>query len=134
MGFRETIMEFEGKIDRFFNARDIVIFGASSGGKEALEILKFLNRSPSYFTDNDRKKWGTEIEGVKVIPPEELKALNPDIIIIGSTVYEDEMVEQIESYGLGDRIVVMDFLELLMVGKVLTKIFEKFKKYCPDDE
>lgn len=134
MGFREAVMEFEGKIDRFLNAQNIVIFGASSGGKEALEMLRFLNKRPSFFTDNDQKKWGTEVDGVKVIPPEELKKLNPDAIVIGSTVYEDEMIEQVEGYGLGDKVVVMDFLELLMVGKVLTKIFEKFKKHIPDNE
>jgi len=133
MGFRETMLEFEGKIDRFFNAKDIVIFGASSGGREALEILKLLNRRPSFFTDNDQRKWGTEIEGIKVIPPDELRSLNPDVIIIGSTVYEDEMIAQLEGYGLGDRVVVMDFLELLMVGRVLSKIFEKFRRYFPDE-
>lgn len=127
-GIVESLKELEEKVDRFINAKTIVIFGASSGGRKALEILRLLNRRPSFFTDNDQKKWGTEIDGVRVIPPEELKRIDPDAIVIGSTVYEDEMVEQVSRYGLCDRIVLLGFLELLVIGKFLFELFEKLRK------
>ncbi|MCS7233025.1 MAG: hypothetical protein N3C62_00685 [Synergistetes bacterium] len=134
MGFKEAVLDLERKIDRFFKSNNVIIFGASSGGRQVMEILKFLNKRPTFFVDNDQNKWGMEIDGIKVMSPEELKRLNPDIIVIGSTIYESEMIEQVERYGLGDKVVVRDFLEILVVIKALVRIFRSFEKHAFESE
>lgn len=134
MGFKEMVAELEDKIEHFFKAKSVVVFGAGSGGREILKMLEFLNKRPSFFVDNDSKKWGMDIEGIRVIPVEELKKLDPGVIVIGSTIYEDEMIEQVESYGLGDRVVVRDFLEVLMVIKAFVGIIRNFEKYAFNSE
>jgi len=125
--FMESLRDFERKVDHLLKAQRIVIFGASSGGLQALEMLNNLNKSPSFFTDNDQGKWEKYVNGIRVVPPTELKVIDPDVIIIGSKVYEDEMMEQLSSYGLRDRAYSLDFLELLLMGKFLSRLFEKLR-------
>ena len=49
-----------------------VLFGAHEVGVRALIHLQSENVEVAYFCDTDSKKWGISIEGIDIIPPDEL--------------------------------------------------------------
>jgi len=52
-------------------SKSIVLFGCGNLGREALACLTRDNIAPLAFTDNNPSLWGTTINGVSVISPEE---------------------------------------------------------------
>lgn len=79
-------------------SRGIYIWGAGSGGFNTFIHLKKLEIIPRGFIDNNPNKWGTAIEGVSVISPNDIpKILNPFVII--SSIYANEIREQLEAIG-----------------------------------
>ncbi len=50
--------------------RKIVLFGAGSLGKRSLACLRSIGVEPLAISDNNPQLWGTEIEGIAVLPPE----------------------------------------------------------------
>lgn len=68
--------------------RKVVIWGTGIIGKKHLAILTENQISVSLFCDNNETKWGSEIEGISVISPQELKIIQEQddavIVIIGT--------------------------------------------------
>jgi FkbM family methyltransferase len=54
--------------------KQIVLFGAGGLGQRTLRKLRAGNVEPVAFSDNDRSRWGTEIEGVPVLSPDDAAA------------------------------------------------------------
>lgn len=50
----------------------VAIWGAGSGGRHAVELLRFSGIKTSLFIDSDEKKWGQEILGCPIYSPNEL--------------------------------------------------------------
>lgn len=126
----EYMMEWEAlkrQISAFLEGKRGVIFGASAGGKRVLGTIKSIKRGIKIvaFFDNDERKWGTLIEGIKVFPPSELLAINPDFIIVAS-MWEDEIRDQLESMGYVDNVISADTVELLVWGSELFKLLYNF--------
>ena len=61
----------------------LVLFGTGDDCIKCLDILKMQGIVPDFFTDNNPSKWGTLLEGKKIIAPQEL--LNMDCQIMIST-------------------------------------------------
>ena len=74
---------------------DIIIWGT---GIEGQRQYFYLNLNGSYnilaFTDNDEKKWGGELFGIKVIRPDEVRKY-PNIAICIASIYYEEILTQI---------------------------------------
>jgi len=89
-----------------------VLFGASSFGKKALQFLKSNNIKTDYFCDNDRSKWGSSIEGIKILAPFELEVLkiNMNVKVIITSTYEKEIRQQLEEMGFEHICNYYDFL------------------------
>lgn len=72
------------------NGLRLVFFGASFICAHYLAELK-LKSDPEVeilcLSDNDDKKWGTSLEGIEVVPPERLKELDFDLLVITSENY-----------------------------------------------
>lgn len=68
----------------------IAFFGAGFPGKHYIDELQIKN-NPDFeiicISDNDRRKWGTQWAGITVIPPEEVKKQELDLIVISSENY-----------------------------------------------
>ena len=77
--------------------QECILFGAAQSGLRAMEILSDQYKIVA-FADNDSKKWGTEINGIFVIPYSELKK-NKDILIIVSSVYYRSISRQLAKDG-----------------------------------
>lgn len=66
----------------------IIIFGAGQQGKNILNMYTNEDRDNIVFYDNDRRKWGMEIEGIRVITLERLLELANDVnakLVLGGT-------------------------------------------------
>lgn len=81
--------------------KQVVIFGAGKTGQILGSILNGFSIQDYYFVDNDSSKWETMLCGKCVRKPDGL--LNEDkgllTVLVGS-VYYDEIVNQLEKYGL----------------------------------
>ncbi|MGB8454202.1 MAG: glycosyltransferase family 4 protein [Anaerocolumna sp.] len=86
-------------------SEQIVIFGASGGGERVARTLLSLNIDFSFLVDNDKKKWGQELEGKLICSPEQLLSDGCNYRIIIASEYQKEIEAQLEEMGLVDRIV-----------------------------
>ena len=72
---------------------DIIIWGTGIAGQ-----YSYLNLDESFnilaFTDNDERKWGTELSGIKVISPDEVRNY-PNIAICIASIHYEEILAQI---------------------------------------
>jgi len=76
---------------------EVVLFGASEGGKEIYQKLSRDHVNVSCFCDNDSTKWGKFFLGEKIISPSELSI--DDFILISSS-FQDEIYCQLRELGL----------------------------------
>lgn len=78
------------------HGRKLVFFGASVRG------FICMNNYPGKvyaFSDNDKNKWGTDLNGIKVCSPEELLKEADDVVIVITSVYFDEISCQLKGLG-----------------------------------
>jgi FkbM family methyltransferase len=69
-----SVMERErSTLDRLLaeTHRKVVLFGAGGLGRQTLFCLRSIGLEPLAFTDNNRGLWGTQVEGVPVLAPED---------------------------------------------------------------
>lgn len=95
-------------------------------GKVAIGRLKiFLSQGikVDYLTDYDEKKWGAEIEGIKVISPYEIRA-NDMNIIIGSSYYKKIINLRIAELGFPEDQIFYDNLAEDMDGSLFGRVDE----------
>lgn len=82
------------------NVPGIVIFGGGVNGRQTYRLLKQskYKNTPILFCDNDYRKWGDEIFGIKIISPYELEHTYGEwTCIIGSNKYRQVIYEQLLS-------------------------------------
>lgn len=87
-----------------------IIFGASTRGKYAAIKLKDEYEVVG-FADNDIKKWGKIIMGIKVIKPSELINFNYKIII--ASEYYDEIAVQLSNMNINNYEKFMSSIEFV---------------------
>lgn len=77
--------------------KEIIIFGTGIWGKEFYEVLRNCNIPVKLFVDNDKKKWGTKIDGVWIDSPEILKKFD-GYVIIAVKNFQKQISEQLIGY------------------------------------
>lgn len=82
--------------------KELVIFGSGRGGTLTGRMLRSMGYSIRGYVDNDPKKWGTELEGKQINPPESILEHNIPVVI--ASMWENEIKEQLNGMGAGDRI------------------------------
>ena len=82
------------------NHKSICIFGSGVFGQSVLKLLREYGIYPSYFVDNDNKKWGSNIEGLRVIGSDSLDETS--FIIIASYASAD-IRQQLLHQGLKEQ-------------------------------
>ncbi len=65
-------------------AEKICVFCAGAYGKHMCFILSDLGIPVDYFSDNNPDLWGCQVEGIPCVPPDELKKISRDTLIIVS--------------------------------------------------
>lgn len=79
--------------------QDYSIFGCGKIGEECFNLFQALGLNIKNFYDNSIQRQGKFFHGVKTIKPIPSN-LNDSIIIIASTAYQKEIVEDLEKMGL----------------------------------
>ncbi len=71
----------------------IIIYGAGMTGKSILKDLLEKGKSADeiIFADSDSKLWNTRYGGVEVIPPERIKSIGYEKIIIGAAMGKEDI-------------------------------------------
>lgn len=79
--------------------RNRVLFGAGNMCRNYMQYYGGV--FPPLFTcDNDKRLWGTRLEGLMVKDPEELRGLPKDCAIFICNIYYEEIAEQLRGMGL----------------------------------
>ena len=104
-----------------------VIFGAGSTGIKVFERVKYRN-IVLYFTDNNRKRWGEEIQGVPIKPTSELYKRDFDIIYIATTTGLNIVYDQlIKDFNVPRNKIIRNEVELPFLARL--QFLESFAKY-----
>lgn len=84
-----------------------VIFGAGENGRVLLSETPIRKLFPDLaFSDNNTSLHGRTVDGLRVLKPQELPALDPALVITASIDYQEDMARQLESLGIScERIV-----------------------------
>ena len=77
----------------------VVFFGIGSAYQKILADIEDFNIIPLALIDNDPKKYGTEVNGIKIISPESLGQLAYDLIVL-ATPYYNEMEKQLQRFEI----------------------------------
>jgi FkbM family methyltransferase len=96
--------------DKQTRTRTRVLFGSGTMAGAIARDLRAIGASYA-FTDNDQRKWGTEKEGVPVLPPQEALKLFPRALWMASFIKQDraEVEAQMKAMGV-ETIDVWDYL------------------------
>lgn len=86
--------------------KKVIVFGGSSAYKDFVQpVLKYYDIKPEYIIDNDKKKIGTSIEGVNILPVETILTENKEeILIIIASMFGKEIKEQLEQLGFEENV------------------------------
>jgi FkbM family methyltransferase len=87
----------------------LVLFGAGTFGRQALERLRACGVEPLAFSDNDSRRWGTQVDGALVLSPAEAVARFGDSALFLVTIWNNKhrFVEtQRQLQGLGCRVIL----------------------------
>lgn len=80
-----------------------VIFGCGALGKKVYDILLQSGRTVKGFVDNNSELWGTEYDGIKIYPPEDLNScLNDFSVIVCNVYYSEEICSQLRRLGINE--------------------------------
>jgi FkbM family methyltransferase len=101
-GIDAALIREAGKFEEFAGplSKTLVLFGAGSLGKTALAGLRRAGVEPRAFADNNPRVWGKEIDGLKVLPPEEASSRYRDSACFVVTIFNGSAVRR-QLTGLG---------------------------------
>ena len=84
-----------------YQQKEIIIFGASKGGSNILNLLQYFGIQIAAFCDNNSSKWGATFYGYPIISPSEMERQynkRQVLVQIGST-FEKEIYQQVMNLG-----------------------------------
>jgi glycosyltransferase involved in cell wall biosynthesis len=87
------------------NGREIAVFGTGAMGRRVCRQLFEMNVPVAYFVDNDPKKWGHDLEGLKIVSLSDAK----NAFFVISSNWHQEISEQLQQSGrakLTDYVIV----------------------------
>ena len=77
----------------------MIFFGAGYVGRQMLSIWEQFNIIPDFFADNEKKRWGAEYCGIRILSIEELKKIEDAHILITCKDY-DNILRQLQHDGI----------------------------------
>lgn len=78
---------------------DVVLYGAAEKGRQLLKRCLELGFKVVCFCDDDEKKWGMTLDGIKVVAPAELKDKYLNLPIFISSKWSDGISEKLRKEG-----------------------------------
>lgn len=93
--------KIDDKLD-IFKSKKVILFGGGIDGIMTFKLLQYFNIEVFAFCDNNKSLQNSKIQYINVISPYELSTMNKKniLVIICSTLYENEIAKQLELYGI----------------------------------
>jgi FkbM family methyltransferase len=96
----------EDALDNLLRTRSnrVVLFGCGNFGRQAAKALRGIGICPLAFSDNNQARWGSQIDGLDVLPPiraVELYGKNATILVTiwNALHWYNETLHQLQGYG-----------------------------------
>lgn len=94
------------------NCKYICIFGTGDWFTYAIQSYEpFISRGVDFLCDNDSAKWGTMINGVKCISPDELVSYKEEVFVFVAIKNPQPIFEQLRSIGIVHMNIVNPWLQ-----------------------
>lgn len=77
------------------NISEVIVYGAGQIGTALIQVLQLLNINIKYVVDKKEHLWGTFIDDVEIISIDKAMIGKPQVFIIASTYYLDEIKDTI---------------------------------------
>lgn len=84
--------------------RRVVFYGAAETGEIAVAVGHEIGFDVAGIVDSDPRKHGRSINGLLVEPPEVISALHPEVVVISSFGYQNQIRQRVGS--ISDRVEV----------------------------
>ena len=84
-----------------------VFWGTGKIGRMVLEFWKRLDMGPDFFCDNEKKRWGMEIDGVKILAPAEVYDLKGKVTVFITCGQYPEIKKQLLEHGMPEEDIVI---------------------------
>lgn len=99
----ETQAVLEGKLKErlglIFRKENYALFGCGKMAEWWIVFFRQMGKKVLYFYDNNAQLWGELHDGVKVLPPGEIKKEECEIVITSGR-YESDIAQQLDEMGL----------------------------------
>ena len=95
----------------------LVIMGAGQFGRAAAALINRESFSVLAAADRDSRLWGSSMDRIPVMSPQEAMALNPDTLLISVSGRDraEAMKSQAESLGFHGKIIFLDEMRRSLV-------------------
>jgi hypothetical protein len=90
----------KGSSHDFNRVRRVAIFGAGAAGLLARALADRCGWEVSRWVDNDRARWGEQIDGAAIGNPAELRRQDFDVVLVASGPGKWQIFDQLEEMGL----------------------------------
>ena len=82
----------------------VVIFGCGKRGRAVLDLFGFVPQDVYCLTDNNTAFWHGDIEGHRILPPEDAVMCYPQALyIVANQFHAQEIVEQLQDMGITEN-------------------------------
>lgn len=103
-------------IDRFAKADNVCVFGLGKLFREHFfQEYWAEGLGVSFFSDNDEKLWGTKINGISCLKPEEMTNYSDLLVVLFVKQFCHEIIEQLNSLGVYNIITISEVLDICNV-------------------
>ncbi len=95
--------QIRGQLQKIYDEgfRRVVFYGAAETGEIAVSVGYELGLDVAGIVDGDPRKHGKPVNGLYVQAPETIAGIGPDVVVISSFGYQDQIRHQIRSMGEG---------------------------------
>lgn len=140
MGQELRLIQNKIKLEQIFQ-KQIILYGAASGGRNFLSLLKLLGLNAEMFVDGNPDKWNNTVEGIRVFDPDKCTKLMTDshIIIITSVKcreIKDELLKkgipetQVFSKAAVELAIHFNLRSSGIADEYIERYYQEFKAYC----
>jgi FkbM family methyltransferase len=91
------------------DASNAILFGAGGGGRFFLRFMREAGVEPRAFVDNAKGLWGSQVDGVPVLPPSELTRADGVKVVLCTAFALREQVKQCRQLGVTDFVPYFNF-------------------------
>lgn len=129
--FFDSLQKSEYRVPEFdefykdFMWKKIIIYGAGKEGIYTKKLLQMCGYNIEAFCDSDKNKWYKQIEGVTVIPSQELCEMRDYVIIIASRNFVPEIYQKLLFMGINRNNIFYPMNRFVM-GRIGWQYFDLF--------